>query len=359
MRDAFGVLRRAVRVRISSRVLAVVALLALPVVVVGGGCRGDASSGSGEDAGSRVEAVSVTAVEAVSWRWEGRREGVVGPALQQPLVAPAAGVVSALAPERDAESAVLLRLVDEESAVRIRGLRAQWSAESELLERYRGLREEGVLLEEEWQSVRRAHDALRAELDAAQARARQRTVRRPEGMVVVRWLVGEGAVVGEGETLGWLSERGSFLVTLRFSPVEIGSWAESALRVSCAAGAAAPGPARVLAPTDGTAGWTLEMPLADDHPCAVGGTRVRVEAAGPAQEGMWRVPPRGVAHDAEESWVLRVTEGGGIERVAVEVVRAVPDGLAVRGDLAAGDRVLREDPRPREGIERVEPVEVP
>lgn len=309
--------------------------------------------------GSGMQAVSVTAVQEATWRWEGRREAVVSPALEHPIVAPASGVVTLLSPEGDRSSSVLARVVDEASSARIRGLRSRWSAEEELLERYRGLREEGVLLEEEWQSVRRAHDGLRAELEEAQARARQQVVHRPEGMVVVRWRVSQGSVVGAGETLGWLSRRGSALVSLRLSPVEIGDWSASALQVSCAAGAAAPEDSVVLAPVDGVAWWTLELPLAGDHPCVGVGTRVRVEAAGPVQEGMWLVPPRGVAHDAEGSWVLRVVGDGALERVPVEVVRALPGGLAVRGALDAGDRVLREDPRPREGVERVEPVEVP
>lgn len=78
-----------------------------------------------------------------------------------------------------------------------------------------------------------------------------------------------------------------------------------------------------------------------------------------ASEQLLLVPWTAVASDGDRNWVARVADGDPptVERVAVELGRAHPDGIEVLGGLVPGDRVIRYEPRSHPEGRQIDPRE--
>jgi len=78
-----------------------------------------------------------------------------------------------------------------------------------------------------------------------------------------------------------------------------------------------------------------------------------------ASEQLLLVPWTALASDWDRNWVARVADGDPptVERVAVELGRAHPDGIEVLGGLVPGDRVIRYEPRSHPEGRQIEPRE--
>jgi len=193
-------------------------------------------------------------------------------------------------------------------------------------------------------ALRRSVDAVRAQLaEAAWQRDESRLTAPFSGTITAR-PADEGTVVGPGQAVVALRSLDAVEVEVALVEADVAAVNQGdALRVSfpLAERAAVEGLVRSVsrAAASGTRGFPLVVALPPE-PGLVPGITARV--AVPATRGGDVMVPLAaiVSPFGDRTEVVRVLDDGTTEAVPVEVGAARGSAVAVRGDLAAGDRVV-------------------
>lgn len=240
-----------------------------------------------------------------------------------------------------------LQLLLKNNEATIKRLEAQLSYLDQQVERTRRLTEQQVAPASDLEEVESQREATRQELVQARV-GRERTlyeidrtdVKAPFGGEVVQRLQQPGSYSGVGEEIVWLVDTGSVEARVQ-APLTVAPYLSEGMPVTVRSGSReTAGEIRQIVPVGDERSRMFELRIGLGNEAWIVGSPVRVAVPNDSLRQVIAVPRDALILRQGGIHVFKVLEDGTAQKVSVETGVGYESLIEVRGEVAAGDKVV-------------------